>query len=75
MLAERYADNGVFAYECWNEPNIWTFFYPQWHGGNKEFAAERYTQLLKAFSAAVRDKVADALVIGGATAPVGNDNV
>jgi hypothetical protein len=74
MLAERYADNGVFAYECWNEPNLWTFFYPQIHDGNTEFAAERYTKLLAAFSAAVKDKDPDALVIGGATAPVGRDD-
>jgi hypothetical protein len=74
MLAARFKGR-VFAYECWNEPNLWTWFYPQVLGDDEMFAARRYTQLLKAFAAAVHDPLADpdALVIGGVTAPVGSD--
>jgi hypothetical protein len=74
MLATRFKGR-VFAYECWNEPNIWVFFYPQVVDGDDDFAATRYTQLLRAFEAAIHDPGADpdALVIGGATAPVGAD--
>lgn len=71
MLAERYADNGVFAYECWNEPNLGIFLYPQTRGGDTDFAATRYTQLLEAFYPAVKTADPDALIIGGATAPIG----
>lgn len=78
MLASRYKGR-IFAYECWNEPNIWPWLYPQTRGANTQFAAERYTQLLKAFAPAVHAADADldthALVIGGATAPIGTDNV
>jgi len=73
MLATRYKGL-VFAYECWNEPNIWTWLYPQTRGANTQFAAERYTQLLKAFAPAVRAADPDALVIGGVTAPIGDNN-
>ena len=62
MLATRYRGR-VFAYECWNEPNLWTFLYPQTKGGDDDFAATRYTQLLQAFSAAVKTADPDALVI------------
>jgi hypothetical protein len=72
MLASRFKGR-VFAYECWNEPNLWLFFCPQVRDGVDDFAARRYTQLLGALYAAVNDSAADpdALVIGGATAPVG----
>ncbi len=75
MLAARFKGR-VFAYECWNEPNISLFFYPQVldrNDKNDDFAAARYTKLLEAFSAAVRAADRSALVIGGATAPVGGE--
>lgn len=75
MLAARFKGR-VFAYECWNEPNISLFFYPQVldrHDKNDDFAAARYTKLLEAFSAAVHAADRGALVIGGATAPVGGE--
>jgi len=72
MLAARFKGR-VFAYECWNEPNIWLFLYPQLLGG-ENFAARRYTQLLKAFKPAVKTADPAAKVIGGVTAPVGGDD-
>jgi hypothetical protein len=85
LIAARFKGR-VFAYECWNEPNIWTFMYPQrtdltefkgtaaYDRDGGDFAARRYAQLLKAFAPAVRAADPDALVIGGATAPIGNND-
>lgn len=63
----------VFAYECWNEPNLWPFFFPQQRGGDGLFAAHTYVKYLKRFSAGIRAGDPQALVIAGATGP-GGDN-
>ncbi len=44
----------VLAYACWNEPNLWTYFYPQQTASSPAFAAGRYAQMLAAFSRGVR---------------------
>lgn len=72
-IAARFAGD-VFAYECWNEPNLWTFLYPQTRTGDDDFAVTRYAQLLDAFYAGVKATDADAVVIGGATAPIGTND-
>lgn len=64
----------VHGYECWNEPNLWVFFYPQTRGDDERFAARRYAAMLEAMAAAVRKADPEALVIAGATAPVGRNN-
>jgi hypothetical protein len=66
----------VAAYECWNEPNLGMYLYPQRYNGDDNFAAEHYLAMLKAFYPAVRagsetGGYASAKVIGGATAPTG----
>ena len=75
-VAARLKDK-VFAYEAWNEPNLWLFLYPQQVTGDHEFAVRRYARLLRACHDAVHG-VGDvggadpaALVIGGTTSPIG----
>lgn len=64
----------VFAYECWNEPNLWLFLSPQRTDDVEDYAARTYVRLLKAFYPAVKAADPDALVIGGATAPIGTND-
>jgi len=49
MLAARYAGR-VTAYECWNEPNLWGYLYPQRTANDEHFAARTYLKYLKAFT-------------------------
>lgn len=64
----------VFAYECWNEPNLWPFLFPQRTSGDSHFAITRYFQLLKAMHKGVKAGDPQALVIAGATAPIGGSD-
>jgi hypothetical protein len=71
-IATRYKGE-IFAYECWNEPNLWTNLYPQTTPNDSRFAAHTYFKMLKRFWTAVKG-VADPakpLVLGGSTAPGG----
>ncbi len=69
----------VAAYEAWNEPNLWVFFYPQQIDDpntkgtveDPDFAVRRYAQLLRACSSAVRAADPGALVVAGSTSPIG----
>ncbi|MFA4966272.1 MAG: cellulase family glycosylhydrolase [Thermoleophilia bacterium] len=61
----------VRAMEVWNEPNLWTFLYPQRTADDPYFGARTYLRMLKSFSAGVRRGDPDVLVVAGATAPVG----
>lgn len=70
MLAARYVGR-VTAYECWNEPNLWGYLYPQRTANDEHFAARTYLKYLKAFSAGVRAGDPEALVVAGATGPYG----
>jgi hypothetical protein len=65
----------VLAYECWNEPNLWTWFYPQQVGGDGLFAASTYFKYLKRLSAGIKAGDPGALVIAGATAPGGGNDI
>lgn len=73
MLAARYAGL-VNAYECWNEPNLWPYIYPQRTASDEYFGASTYLKYLKAFSAGVKRGDSAALVVAGSTGPVGQDD-
>ena len=74
FLARRYAGS-VQALECWNEPNLWMFLYPQRVAGDPHFGARSYVRMLRAFQAGVRRSGARVKVVAGATAPVGLNDV
>ena len=69
-VASRLAGK-VAAYEVWNEPNLWVFFYPQQVEPGDDFALHRYAGLLRACSTAVKDADPGALVVAGSTSPIG----
>ncbi len=73
-LARRYGSK-VQGLECWNEPNLWLFLYPQRKKADPDFAARTYLKMLAAFSAGVRRAGTKVRVVAGATASFGNDNV
>jgi hypothetical protein len=64
----------VFAYEAWNEPNIFWFLYPQRTSADGYVGARTYLGMLKAFSKGIRAGDAAALVLGGNTASQGLNN-
>ena len=72
-LAEKLKDR-VMAYECWCEPNLWPYIYPQRTSSDAAFAAHRYLEMLKAFSSGIRAGDPAAQVVAGATAPLGLNN-
>ncbi|HJW74086.1 MAG TPA: cellulase family glycosylhydrolase [Thermoleophilia bacterium] len=72
-LSRRLAGR-VMAYECWNEPNLWTFLYPQRTASDSAFAAHRYVDMVRAFSAGIRSGDPTAKVVAGSTAPSGSNN-
>jgi Cellulase (glycosyl hydrolase family 5) len=74
FLARRFKGR-VQALECWNEPNLWSYIYPQRTAGDPSFAARVYLRMLKAFHEGVRRARAGVLVIAGATAPVGLNDI
>jgi Cellulase (glycosyl hydrolase family 5) len=61
----------VFGYECWNEPNLWPFIYPQKIHSWDNFAAQLYSKMLRSFFRGIRAADPQAEVIAGATAPLG----
>ena len=66
----------VQALECWNEPNLWNYIYPQRTATDDYFAARVYLRMLKAFHAGVTKAGTGVRVVAGATAPVGlNDRL
>jgi hypothetical protein len=72
-LASTFGSN-VTGYECRNEPNLWTSVYPQRTPSDAAFAVRRYAAMLTAFSKGVRAGDPSALVIAGATGPIGRNN-
>lgn len=64
--ANRYAPQGVHAWEVWNEPNSEGFWQP-------EPNAHNYAQLLKQVSAAIRGADSSAFVILGGLAAVATE--
>ena len=77
----------VAAYECGNEPNLWSQIYPQQTVYNAKlhtvkdanFAAHLYIKMLHEFwihvQAAKKAGQTNALVVAGATAPIGQNSV
>ena len=65
----------VLGYEVWNEPNLWPYIYPQRTTSDPQFAAHTYLKYLKVMAPAIRSADPDALVIGGVTAPTGDNDV
>jgi hypothetical protein len=65
----------IFAWECWNEPNIWWFWYPQKTAANSHYGVDRYLDMLKRFAGIVRRNDPAGLVLGGNTASLGYDNL
>jgi len=67
---ERYAPRGVHHWEIWNEPNIRLFWAAGAHAG-------RYTPLLQAAYAAIKQVDRGAFVVSGGLAPTatGNGNI
>ena len=73
FLASHFSGR-VRAIECWNEPNLWLFLYPQRTANDPYFAARLYLRMLKSFHAGVHRGDPKVLVVGGGTAPVGADD-
>ena len=73
FLARRYKGKAQ-ALECWNEPNLWPYIYPQRTANDPYFAARVYLRMLKAFHAGVARAHTGVRVVAGATAPVGLDD-
>jgi hypothetical protein len=65
----------VFAYEAWNEANIFWFLYPQRTATDGNAGARTYFGMLKAFSKGIRAGDPAAKVLGGNTASQGVNNV
>ncbi len=64
----------VSYYECWCEPNLWPYIYPQSTAAEPHLAVTRYGWLLQRFYRGVKSADSQAMVLGGVTAPVGNDD-
>lgn len=72
-LAEKLKGR-VMAYECWCEPNLWGYIYPQRTSSDAAFAAHRYAALLGAFYDGIKVGDPAAQVVAGATAPAGRND-
>jgi hypothetical protein len=71
-----YFGTDVAAYECWNEPNLWNYMYPQRTTTDSIFAVRLYKDMLKKFHAGITAGNPSALVVAGATGPFGpNDKM
>ena len=68
-------DLGGAYLECWNEPNTGGTFYPQTRPHDPEFGLRVYVKMLKAFHDGVKGADPYAVVIAGATAPRGTNDV
>lgn len=74
FLARHYRGR-VQALECWNEPNLWGYIYPQRTAGDQYYGARVYLRMLRAFHAGVHRARTGVRVIAGATAPVGLNDI
>lgn len=70
FLATHFAGR-VQALECWNEPNLWCYIYPQRTADDGYFAARVYLRMLRAFHAGVSRAHTGVRVVAGATASLG----
>ncbi len=65
----------VNRWECWNEPNLWPYIWPQRTDDDPYFAVRRYVAMLKAFTKGVKAVDPDDRVVAGSTGPVGNNDI
>jgi hypothetical protein len=70
FLAKRYAGK-VGYFECWNEPNLGTYLYPQTPVSATNGGARIYIDMLKLWYEGVKSGSDSAVVIGGTTGPRG----
>jgi hypothetical protein len=73
MLAGRFKGR-VTWYECWCEPNLANYLYPQQYRGDKHFASRTYARYLQAFYKGIKAGYRRAVVLGGVTGPWGKNN-
>lgn len=73
MLAGRFKGR-VTWYECWCEPNLASYIYPQQYKGDRYFAARTYVRYLQRFYKGIKAGYQKALVLGGVTGPWGMNN-
>jgi len=81
---DDYADLGQFlamhfagrvqALECWNEPNLWSYIYPQRTAGDANYGARTYLGMLRAFNKGIDRAHTSVKVVAGATAPLGTND-
>jgi hypothetical protein len=64
----------VYGYECWCEPNLWGYLWPQKTSSDPDFSVHYYSRLLRYFYRGVKAADRRALVIGGVTASFGANN-
>ena len=62
----------VYAYECWNEPNLYLYLFPQSTPQDKNFGAHLYVKMLSRCSAGIRAGDPAARVVAGGTSPRGS---
>jgi len=72
-MATAFAGDAT-GYECRNEPNLWGSLYPQRTASDAAFGVRRYAAMLTAFSKGIRAGDPHALVIAGATSPIGDNS-
>jgi hypothetical protein len=65
---------GVRHFECWNEPNLYCYLYPQTRPGSPYYGASTYLKMLKAFYRGIKAADSSAIVIAGATSPRGGND-
>ncbi len=70
FLAKRYAGKARY-FECWNEPNLGTYLYPQAPASATNGGGRTYMTMLKAWHDGVSAGSRSAVVIAGATSPRG----
>jgi hypothetical protein len=70
FLAKRYTGKARY-FECWNEPNLGTYLYPQAPVSATNGGAATYLEMLKLWYAGVKSGSKDAVVVGGTTGPRG----
>ena len=64
----------VQHFECWNEPNLGGYLYPQRTATNANYGPATYLTMLRAFHKGVKAGNSSATVIAGATSPRGTNN-
>ena len=67
----RHFKGRVQALECWNEPNLWPYLFPQRTPADPFYAARTYLRMLRAFHTGVKRAHTSVKIVAGATAPIG----